>query len=222
MAETQDKLLRDIEFEVELTRHLIGKQALSPRVMQAMARVPRRDFVPDDLQPLALRDGPLPIGHGQTISQPYIVALMSDLLEPQADHRILEIGTGSGYQAAVLATLVHEVQSLEIIAALARSAAERLARLGYGNVTVHQADGYDGWPEAAPYDGIIVTAAAPHIPPPLITQLKPGARLVIPIGQPGGTQQLKLVEKQASGDVVVRDILDVAFVPLTGPNRACG
>ena len=208
-------MLRDIEEEVALTRREIGKEALQERVMAAMAKVPRERFVPESQRVLAFRNGPVPIGHGQTISQPYIVALMSDLVEPRPDSTILEVGTGSGYQAAVLAQLVRHVYSVEIVAALAQAAGERLARLGYDNVTVRHADGYHGWKEHAPFDGIVVTAAAPHIPQPLIEQLKPGARLVIPVGLPGCVQMLKFLEKRADGSCSSRDVLMVAFVPLT-------
>lgn len=212
----RETMLQDILWEVEVTRRYIGKDALDARVMQAMAEVPRERFVPEEMRSLAFRNGPVPIGHGQTISQPYIVALMTDLLAPEPDDVILEIGTGSGYQAAVLSRLVRKVYSLEIIPALAAEARRRLAELGYDNVDVLAADGYRGLPEHAPYDGIIVTAAAPHVPPPLIAQLKPGARLVIPVGLPGWSQELKMLEKSADGQVREKDVLGVAFVPLTG------
>lgn len=208
-------MLRDIEREVAYTRDEIGRDAFAPEVMAAMAAVPREQFVPDYSRGHAFANGPLAIGHGQTISQPYIVALMTDLLAPRPQDTILEIGAGSGYQAAVLAELVRQVYSVEIIAALATAAGERLARLGYANVSVRHADGYHGWPEHAPYDGIVVTAAAPRVPPPLVEQLKPGARLVIPVGMPGGVQELRVVDKHADGSVTSRDILLVAFVPLT-------
>ncbi len=211
-----ESMLQDIRWEVEVTRRYIGKDALSPRVMQAMREVPRERFVPEEMRSLAFRNGPVPIGHGQTISQPYIVALMTDLLEPEPQDVILEVGTGSGYQAAVLSRLVERVYSLEIIEPLALEARQRLAELGYDNVEVRHADGYAGLPEHAPYDGIIVTAAAPIVPPPLIEQLKPGARLVIPVGQPGWSQTLKVLEKRQNGEIHERDVLDVAFVPLTG------
>ncbi len=211
----QSDMLRDIEREVAYTRHEIGRDAFAPRVMAAMAAVPREQFVPESGRHLAFANGPLAIGHGQTISQPYIVALMTDLLAPRPQDNILEIGTGSGYQAAVLAQLARQVYSVEIIAALATAAGQRLARLGYANVSVRQADGFHGWPEHAPYDGIVVTAAAPQVPPPLVEQLKPGARLVIPVGMPGGVQELKVVEKDADGSITSRNILLVAFVPLT-------
>ncbi len=211
-----ESMLQDIRWEVEATRRSIGKDALAPKVMQAMREVPRERFVPEEMRSLAFRNGPLPIGHGQTISQPYIVALMTDLLEPEPQDVILEVGTGSGYQAAVLARLVDRVYSLEIIEPLANEARRRLAELGYDNVEVRHADGSIGLPEHAPYDGIIVTAAAPFVPPPLIEQLKPGARLVIPVGRPGWSQTLKVVEKRPDGEIHERDVLDVAFVPLTG------
>lgn len=211
-----ESMLQDIRWEVEVTRRYIGKDALSPQVMQAMAEVPRERFVPEAMRSQAFRNGPLPIGHGQTISQPYIVALMTDLLEPEPQDVILEVGTGSGYQAAVLSRLVKRVYSLEIIEPLATQARQRLSELSYDNVEVHHADGYAGLPEHAPYDGIIVTAAAPFVPPPLIEQLKPGARLVIPVGRPGWSQSLKVVEKGPNGEIHERDVLDVAFVPLTG------
>jgi len=189
---------------------------LDSRVMATMAAVPRHEFVPAEQKPHAYDDRPLPIGHGQTISQPYMVAAMTALMKPKAEHVVLEIGTGSGYQAAVLAGLVRAVYSIEIVDALARQAAERLARLGYGNVTTKSGDGYYGWPEHGPYDSIMVTAASSHIPPPLLRQLKPGGRMVIPIGAPFMTQQLMLVEKNADGTVTTRQMMAVRFVPLTG------
>jgi protein-L-isoaspartate(D-aspartate) O-methyltransferase len=189
---------------------------LDPRVMATMAAVPRHEFVPAEQKPHAYDDRPLPIGHGQTISQPYMVAAMTALMKPMAEHVVLEIGTGSGYQAAVLAGLVRAVYSIEIVDALARQAAERLARLGYGNVTTKSGDGYYGWPEHGPFDSIMVTAASSHIPPPLLRQLKPGGRMVIPIGAPFMTQQLMLVEKNADGTVTTRQMMAVRFVPLTG------
>lgn len=208
-------MLNDIAEEVALTGWESGRDELDARVMAAMAAVPREQFVPELDRDQAFRNGAVRIGYGQTISQPFIVALMTDLLAPRAEHKVLEVGTGSGYQAAVLARLVGHVFSVEIIEALATSAQERLARLGYDNVTVRNADGYHGWEEHAPYDGIIVTAAAPHVPPPLVAQLKPGARLVIPVGLPHACQVLKLIEKHADGSSSSRDVLGVAFVPLT-------
>jgi protein-L-isoaspartate(D-aspartate) O-methyltransferase len=209
------KMLDDIEAEVRYTRSMIGRDALSPRVMAAMAEIPRDEFVPDHERLYAYANGPLPIGHGQTISQPYIVALMTDLLECGPDDRVLEVGTGSGYQAAVLSRVAGQVYSVEIIAELARQAADRLARLGYRNVETRHGDGYAGWPEHAPYDGILVTAAAPSIPPPLIDQLREGARLVIPVGPQFGHQELIVIEKRPDGPLRTTEVLAVAFVPLT-------
>jgi protein-L-isoaspartate(D-aspartate) O-methyltransferase len=215
MAQRNERMLRDIESEVFHTRSMIGREALDPRVMAAMAEIPRHAFVPAHEQVYAYANGPLPIGHGQTISQPYIVALMTDLLECGEEDRVLEIGTGSGYQAAVLSRVVKQVYSVEIIPALAAKASERLADLGYDNVTARQGDGYHGWPEHAPYDGILVTAAAPSIPPPLVEQLREGARLVIPVGREWGSQELLVVEKRPGGSIKTRTVLGVVFVPLT-------
>ena len=188
----------------------------NPRVLQAMARVPRHRFVPEDLAAEAYENHALPIGHGQTISQPYIVAAMTELLDPQPDDVILEIGTGSGYQAAVLADLVRRVYSIEIVDELGREAEGRLRRLGYENVNVRLGDGYNGWPERAPFDGIIVTAAPESIPDPLVEQLKPGGRMVIPVGRSTGVQTLVLLEKRADGELVKRSVMPVMFVPFTG------
>jgi protein-L-isoaspartate(D-aspartate) O-methyltransferase len=207
-------MLTDIRSEVALTRHMIGKDALDPRVMAAMAEVPRDAFVPDDVKYAAFANGPLPIGHGQTISQPYIVALMTDLIAPQPGHRVLEIGTGSGYQTAVLSLLCDTVYSIDLVAPLTDAAAERLEGLGYHNVVTTTANGYQGWPEHAPFDGIIVTAAASHIPPALVEQLRPGGRMAIPVGEPYGLQELMLVEKDEAGRVEQHAVLGVAFVPL--------
>jgi len=210
------KMVKEIEGVVLQTRHDIGKNALSAKVLEAMGRVPRDEFVPTDAKRYAFYNGPLPIGHGQTISQPYIVALMTDLLEPQPEDSILEIGTGSAYQAAVLSSLVKHVYSVEIIQYLAEEAKERIHRLGYANVEIRLADGYYGWPEHAPYDGIIVTAAAPFVPEPLVGQLKPGGKLVIPVGDQHSYQELMVVEKKEDGEVETRNVLAVSFVPLTG------
>ena len=209
-------LLDEIRAEVSETWQYTGRAALSPRVLDAFAEVPRHAFLPDTLRAAAYINRPLPIGHGQTISQPYIVALMTDLLDPEPDDIVLEIGTGSGYQAAVLAKLVKQVYSLEIVAALAEQASERLRRLGYGNVEVRQGDGHAGWPEHAPFDAIIVTAAAPDIPPVLIEQLKPGGRFLIPVGSRYSGQDLLLIEKDRHGRVSQKSVLPVIFVPLTG------
>jgi protein-L-isoaspartate(D-aspartate) O-methyltransferase len=185
-------------------------------VLETLREVERHQFVPESLQSEAYLNHPLPIGHGQTISQPYIVALMTDLVAPDADDVVLEVGTGSGYQAAVLAKLVGQVYSIEIIEPLAEQAKVRLARLGYDNVTTSLGDGYFGWEEHAPFDAIVVTAAATHVPPPLIAQLKPGGRMVIPVGGRFSVQYLLLLEKTAAGDVLTRQITAVRFVPLTG------
>jgi protein-L-isoaspartate(D-aspartate) O-methyltransferase len=189
---------------------------LDERVMAAMATVPREQFVLPAYRHLAYQNTPLPIAAGQTISQPLIVALMTHLLDPQPGDTVLEVGTGSGYQAAVLAGLVAQVYGVEIVEELATGAATVLAQLGYDNVTVRAGDGYAGWPEHAPFDGIIVTAAAPEIPPPLLQQLKPGGKLVIPVGEEHGYQELLLVEVGDNGEVTRRSMLPVRFVPLTG------
>jgi len=210
------RMLDDIEMEVNLTRQLIGKDALDDRVMAAIKQVPRHKFLPVQVRLLAYDNGPAPIGSGQTISQPYIVALMTDLLNVKPTDTVLEIGTGSGYQAAILSKLVKQVYSLEIIEELSIKARRRLEKLGYDNVTVRTGDGRHGWPEHAPFDGIIVTAATPYIPQALIEQLRPGARMVVPVGFPFSYQQLMVVEKKADGKIDSQHILDVSFVPLTG------
>ena len=188
-------------------------RTLSPIVLDAMRQVPRHAFVPASLRDRAYEDEPLPIGEEQTISQPYIVALMTHLVRPEPDDRVLEIGTGSGYQAAILSQLVREVRTIEIVEPHARAAAARLASLGYRNVEVRHGDGYAGWPERAPFDAIVVTAGADHVPPALVAQLKPGGRMVIPVGR--RRQELLLIEKQVDGQVTRRAILPVSFVPFT-------
>ncbi len=215
-AEQRMEMLREIEADARATRHYTGKERFDARVMAALGRVPRHEFVPAGVRDHAYDNRPLPIGERQTISQPFIVALMTDLLEPQSGDVVLEVGTGSGYQAAVLAELVNRIYTIEIVEPLGRSAAERLERLGYANVITRIGDGYAGWPEHAPFDGIIVTAAADEIPPPLIEQLKPGGRLVIPVASGGSGEQLTVVTKTDSGEVHTRRILPVRFVPLTG------
>ena len=192
-----------------------GRASLDARVLAAMNHVPRHRFVPEDQQPYAYANRPLPIGNGQTISQPFIVALMTDLLDLKASDRVLEIGTGCGYQAAVLGELAREVYTIEIVAPLAQEAAARLAELGYRNVTARSGDGYRGWPEHAPFDAIIVTAAAPDVPPALIAQLKPGGKLVIPVGAQWSGQELLVIEKDLKGKTTTRNALAVRFVPLT-------
>ncbi len=191
-----------------------GRAAFSNRVMTAMATVPRHRFVPPQLADRAYANHPLPIGQGQTISQPYIVALMTDLLDVAPGDSVLEIGTGSGYQAAVLAELAASVYSIELLAPLARRAAATLAELGYRNINTRIGDGYAGWPEYAPFDAIMVTAAAPQVPQALIDQLRAGGRLVIPVGGQGDAQQLQVIDKQADGRAVTRRVLSVRFVPL--------
>lgn len=213
-----EEMLRTIEAEARFTAPRTGRSSFDPRVMEAMEHVPRTAFVPPELIDYAYDNRPLPIGRGQTISQPYIVALMTDLLEPQPTQTILEVGTGSGYQAAILAQLVQQVYSLEIITSLAVEAAELFSRLGYTNISVKAGNGYAGWPEHAPYDGIIITAAATSLPAALFDQLKPGGRLVIPFGRPHMTQDLLLIQKDQAGKLNTRNILEVAFVPMVDEN----
>ncbi len=213
------EMIREIEADVAATRHYTGRTRLAPRVLDALREVPRHEFVPESLRHRAYANRPQPIGDGQTISQPYIVALMTDLLEIDADDVVLEVGTGSGYQAAVLAELVDRVYSIEIIEPLGRSATARLERLGYDNVEVKIGDGYLGWPEHAPYDGVIVTAAADQIPPPLIEQLKPGGRLVAPVASGLMAEQLTVLTKTETGEIRTREVLPVRFVPLTGDHQ---
>jgi protein-L-isoaspartate(D-aspartate) O-methyltransferase len=191
-----------------------GRDVSNPRVLRALGSVPRHEFIPLDHRAQAYADRPLPIGFGQTISQPFIVAFMTEQLDPQPSHRVLEIGTGSGYQAAVLSTLVADVYTIEIVAPLARRAAADLDRLGYRNVHVRAGDGYQGWSEAAPFDSIIVTCAPDHVPAPLLAQLKEGGRLVIPVGD-YGAQRLHVFAK-TNGKLEERAVLPVSFVPMTG------
>ncbi len=191
-------------------------EADDQRVLDALAAVPRAEFVPEEWRHAASADAALPIAHGQTISQPTIVALMTHLLRVQPGDRVLEVGTGSGYQAAVLAAMGARVFSVEILPELAREAAARLTRLGYASVRVHVGDGGLGWPEEAPFDAIIVTAAAPTVPPALVAQLKPGGRLVIPVGPRDAVQQLLLVTRERDGRLAEQVVTDVRFVPLRG------
>ncbi len=214
--EARARLIGEIAANAQATWSWTGRRGFDERTMAAMGRVPRHLFVPERLKPYAYDNRPLPIGHGQTISQPYIVALMTDLLDLRGGQAVLEVGTGSGYQAAVLAELGVRVFTIEIIEPLATRAEWRLAALDYANVTVRQGDGYYGWQEHAPFDAVIVTAAANHIPPPLIKQLKPGGRMVIPVGARFLTQWLVVVDKDANGRVTTRQMLPVRFVPLTG------
>ena len=208
------RLLEDIEREAKYTVSYTGREKFNSRVMDAMAEVVRENFVSSQYLPFAYNDGPLPIGYGQTISQPYIVALMTDLLDLTEESTVLEVGTGSGYQAAILSRVAKQVYSIERIKELSESASERLKDLGYDNVEIRNQDGYTGWHEKAPFDGIIVTAAASHIPPALIEQLKPGGRMVIPIGLPHSYQELMLLVKDEDGTTQTESLLGVAFVPL--------
>jgi len=213
-------MLAEIERETLDTRSYTGRARLGTRVLRAMDEVPRHEFVPANLQAYAYDNAPLPIGHGQTISQPYIVAIMTDLLDLDASDVVLEIGTGCGYQTAVLARLARQVYSIEIVEPLATQARERLARLGYDNVEVRVGDGHRGWPEHAPFDAIILTASPPCIPPAVMQQLADGGRLVAPLSRDRGGQELVLMQKDARGHVTTRDVLPVAFVPLTGTDTS--
>lgn len=208
-----EDMLATIEAECRGTAELTGRSHIQPRVMEALAEVPRKQFVPLRMKASAFANTPLPIGAGQTISQPFIVALMTDLLNPLPEQRVLEVGTGSGYQTAILARLAGKVFSIEILTSLADQAQQRLAELGVSNVTLKTGDGYLGWPEEAPFDGILVTAAADHVPEPLLQQLKSGGRLVIPVGVQWLHQDLLLIEKTGE-DFRSRSILGVSFVPL--------
>mgnify|MGYP006298929713 FL=1 len=201
----------------ELVQSAVIDQGINDaETVEAMRAVPRHEFVPENLRSAAYRNTPLPIGHGQTISQPYIVAYMTAALELEPGDKVLEVGTGSGYQAAVLAEVVGQVYTIEIIEALAESARERLQGLGYENVTVRAGDGYFGWPEEAPFDAIIVTAAPGHVPTPLVEQLEPGGRMIIPVGPVFSVQTLILLQKERDGSVRTRQLLPVRFVPMTG------
>jgi protein-L-isoaspartate(D-aspartate) O-methyltransferase len=219
LAQTEDAKYRRLREEMVRTQIAADRWGAATavrdaRVLQAMRDVPRHEFVPPDMVPHAYEDRPLPIGHGQTISQPYIVAKMTELVEPKPADRALEIGTGSGYQAAVLGKLVAQVYTIEIVEPLGAEATARLRAMGYRNVEVRIGDGYAGWPEKAPFDIIIVTAAPPEIPPKLVEQLKPGGRMILPVGRQWQTQSLLLLTKDAAGKVTQREVMDVAFVPM--------
>lgn len=211
----RETMIRDIEQETRATARWTGKERLSAEVTAAMRATPRHLFVPALMRPFAYANHPLPIGHGQTISQPFIVAIMTELAQPSKSARVLEVGTGSGYQAAVLAKLVAEVYTVEIVPELAKEAAGRLRDLGYGNVHVRAGDGYQGWPQKAPFDIIIITAAAPQIPAPLIQQLAVGGRLVGPIGPVAASQDMVLAVKRRDGSLIQSALFPVRFVPLT-------
>jgi protein-L-isoaspartate(D-aspartate) O-methyltransferase len=201
-----------------VARHLEARGISDSATLAAMREVPRHEFVPKDRRRLAYEDRPVPIGYGQTISQPHLVAYMTERIQPRPGMRVLEIGTGSGYQAAVLGAMLDEVYTIEIIEDLARWGGDNLRRAGYGHVRVRHGDGYDGWPEMAPFDAIVVTAAADHIPPPLLAQLKDGGRMVIPVGSPFLTQTLMLVTREGD-DIRTRSLVPVRFVPLTRDTR---
>jgi protein-L-isoaspartate(D-aspartate) O-methyltransferase len=211
----RDELLAEVEHYATLL-HDSDVESFDESVLRALRAVERHRFVPDSEVPYAYENRPLPIGYGQTISQPYIVALMTDVVEPEREHVVLEVGTGSGYQAAVLAEIVEHVYSIEIVDPLQQLSTRRLRKLGYDNVTTRLGDGYYGWDEHAPFDAIVVTAAASHVPPPLIRQLKPGGRLVIPVGGRFMTQQLLLIEKTGDDKIITKQLGAVRFVPLTG------
>lgn len=214
LVEAREQLIDEIVAETRYTSDYLGKDTLDPRVIAAVRKVPREAFVPPEVRDLAYVNRPLPIGHGQTISQPFIVALMTDMLALTPAARVLEIGTGCGYQTAILAELAAWVYTVEVVAPLAEAAGERLQRLGYANVELRVGDGWLGWPEQAPFDAIIVTAAAPRRPERLVEQLGPGGRMVVPLGRSGYTQSLTLIEKDADGRITEAGTLPVAFVPL--------
>src|SRR3954467_1538993 len=211
-------MVAEVEAMYAETQDETGLDAMSPAVRSALGKVERHRLIPPEQHGAAYANRPLPIGNGQTISQPYIVALSADLLNPKPSDRVLEVGTGSGYQAAILAEVVKKVYSIELIESLGRTAAERLAAMGYANVEVRMGDGYAGWPEKAPFDSIVVTAAAPSIPAALVAQLKLGGRMVIPVGSEGFVQYLKLITKRADGGTDERSLIPVRFVPLV-PGR---
>lgn len=215
-ADRRLAMVEQIRAHVRDTRYHLGTGALDPAVIDAMGKVPRHEFVPAALRQEAYSDRPLPIGEGQTISQPYIVAVMSHLLGVKPGGRVFELGTGSGYQAAVLAEMGVNVYSIEIVPELAERARQTLQHLGYTRARVRAGDGYVGWPEEAPFDAIVVTAAGDHIPQPLVDQLKPGGRLVMPVGAAYAVQQLSVLEKATDGSLTPREVLPVRFVPITG------
>jgi protein-L-isoaspartate(D-aspartate) O-methyltransferase len=220
MLVTDQQFIRAEDGEVKSREAMVRNQLAAggisdPKVLEVMREVPRHEFVPAHLRPYAYADGPLPIGHGQTISQPFIVAYMTQALDVKQTDTVLEVGTGSGYQAAVLGRLAKEVYTIEIVPPLAESAKATLSRLGFENVHVKQGDGYLGWPEKAPFDAIIVTCAPEDVPEPLVSQLKEGGRLVIPVGEAGGVQELVLLRKK-DGKISKERMIDVRFVPMTG------
>lgn len=209
-----DPLLKQRQAMIQ--NQIVSRGIEDKRVLDALEKVPRHLFVPIEYRRQAYNDHAVPIGYGQTISQPFIVALMTFLLEVTPEDKVLEIGTGSGYQAAVLSHLTDEVYSVEIIEALAREAEERMEDLGYDTIELRESDGYYGWPEKGPFDKIIVTAAAGHVPPPLIEQLNPGGKIIIPLGNPFSTQILSIINKSEEGELTSLQVLPVRFVPFTG------
>ncbi len=219
MTAEMDQMIRDIQDEVRSCRNWTGIEAISPAVLDAIRGTPREAFVPAWARSCAHANRALPLDYGQTISQPLVVALMTELLAPRPEHRVLEIGAGSGYQAAVLARLVARVVSVEIVPELADAAAQRLRSLAVDNVAIHCADGHHGWPQEAPYDSILIAACTPSVPPALIEQLKPGGRMIAPIGQSYGYQELRLIEKSPDARISSRAVLPVAFVPLTAGQK---
>lgn len=218
-SQSREALVQEIISDFKATAAQTHRAEMAPAVLNALRKTPRHEFVPSDQVKRAYRNRPLPIGYGQTISQPFIVALMTELLDLQSDDVVLEIGTGSGYQAAVLSEIVDQVYSIEIIEALGERARKTFDRPGYQNIHTKIADGYFGWQAHAPFDAIIVTAAASHIPPPLVKQIKPGGKMIIPVGSRFMTQHLVLVEKDENGSVTTEQILPVVFVPLTGGGK---
>ncbi|HEX2494441.1 MAG TPA: protein-L-isoaspartate(D-aspartate) O-methyltransferase [Steroidobacter sp.] len=206
--------------EAMVREQIVARGVSDPRVLAALRATPRERFVPEEVKTFAYGDYPLPIGEGQTISQPYIAALMTELAQPRATDRVLEVGTGSGYQAAVLAALAAHVYTIELEPSLARRAEKILRELNYRNITTRTGDGYQGWPAEAPFDVIVVTAAPDHVPEPLLKQLKPGGRMVIPVGERNATQQLQLIEKGSNGKLVARTVSAVQFVPLRRPDAS--
>lgn len=214
--EKRAELIKEIEEYVFLTQEELGRSKLSPKVLRALSRTPRHEFVPKSAKGIAYKNRPIKIGYGQTISQPYIVAIMTELLDLKSSDRVFELGTGSGYQAAILSHVVSQVYSMEIIQELGERAKKTLQHLDYHNVETRVGDGYYGWEEMAPFDAIIVTAAGDHVPPPLIKQLKPGGRMIIPVGGRFLVQQLVLITKRKDGTLVTREVMPVRFVPITG------
>ena len=217
--EAREAMVQIVEFEIQALSVETGIAAIDPAILDVMREIPRHAFVPPPLQPFAYRHHALPVGHDQNIAAPFLVALMTHLIEPEADDVVFETGTGAGYHAAVLSRLVGQVRSVEVVEPLARRAADLLATLGYDNVQVRVGDGYDGWAEAGPYDAIIVKEAIDHVPPPLLAQLKPGGRMVIPLGPGRGPQYLTVVTKDAAGGATEQRIMPVRFSPFQGGER---